>query len=518
MQTVKTDAIKVREGFNARAEANDLDGLKLSIKRDGILVPLIVKLDGDAVELIAGERRLRAAQLLELDEVPVVFQRDDHDEAVVHAVENMQRAQLSPVEEARAIKKVIDGGLTQDGAAEALGISKRLVSERLPLLDTPGSVQGAIASGAVSTRAVSAVVAMAKVSSKLAELAVGYVLADDSHRYGPGELVDDPAHVAAAAVAANGQGKHGLWAVGGNYDIPLERLKLPAEDQKRAERWLEGRYQSALPIAKEVIAEALSVGTAYGVVDENERGLWRTVAVICADQRTIRDYAVRTLDALEAEEERRKAEQAKWREESGLSEGGGTEKSDEERQEEAAERARARELLTEAREANLDLGVVLLDKLAKVKLDKNVATLVCHTVLREHSVFSGNAYESVASLAAKGLARVLPDWHEFEVPSKKDGSPGAPKVKYPKGDDELAKRFWRWFDQAKTPEEMLGRLVVALAAAEYAIPECAPRSQRPNFVMADTRGRAKKALEVIVKPVLPARVRKLRSELAKARG
>lgn len=517
MEKVKTDAVKVRDGFNARVEANELDGLRLSIERDGILVPLIVKRNGSGVELVAGERRLRVAQLLGLDEVPVVYQSDGHDEAVVHAVENMQRKQLDPVEEARAIKKVIDGGLTGDGAAQALGISKRLVSERLPLLEMPQRVQQAIADGQVSTRAVSAIVAMAKVSPKLAELAVAYVLADDGDRYGPRELVDDPAHVAAAAVASAGQGKHRLWAVGSNYDIELDRLKLGAEERERAEAVLAARYGSGLSLTKDVIAEALSVGTAYGVVNENQRGLWGTVAVICADQQTIRDYALRSLEAFEAEQEQREAEQAKWREQAGLSGGNGGEKSAAEKERQAQERARARELLVEAREANLDLGVALLDKLAKVKLDKNVATLVCHMILRERSVFSGGADESVAALAAQGLARVLPDWHEFEIPTRKDGSPGAPRVKYPKGaDDALVKRFWRWFDTAKTPEQMLGRLVVALAAAEYAIAECAPHSQRPHFVMTDTRNKARKALEALVKPVLPARVKKLRAELEKA--
>ena len=88
-----------------------------------MLVPVVVRDDGDGFELVAGFHRIAAARSLGLADVPVVV-RDAETEDADRAVENITRKQLNPYEEAKAVKAMLDRGLTEDGAAQALGWPK----------------------------------------------------------------------------------------------------------------------------------------------------------------------------------------------------------------------------------------------------------------------------------------------------------------------------------------------------------------------------------------------------------
>ncbi|MEA2498504.1 MAG: ParB family transcriptional regulator, chromosome partitioning protein [Actinomycetota bacterium] len=129
-----------RESF----DESDLDELAFSIKSLGILQPLLVRpLDGDRYELIAGERRLRAAKRAGLTQVPVmVVQTDERGSLERALVENIHRANLNPIEEAAAYKQLIDdGGLTQEALGTRLGRNRVTITNSLRLLDLPTSVQ-----------------------------------------------------------------------------------------------------------------------------------------------------------------------------------------------------------------------------------------------------------------------------------------------------------------------------------------------------------------------------------------
>ena len=110
--------------------------LAVSIQQNGIMQPLIVRKTEEGYQLIAGERRLRAAKLVNLDAVPcIVLDREDKDSAVLAILENIQRADLNYLEEALAIKRLIDHyGLTQEEAASRLGIAQSTVANKLRLL------------------------------------------------------------------------------------------------------------------------------------------------------------------------------------------------------------------------------------------------------------------------------------------------------------------------------------------------------------------------------------------------
>ena len=110
--------------------------LAVSIQQNGIMQPLIVRRTEDGYQLIAGERRLRAAKLVNLEAVPcIVLEREDKESAVLAILENIQRADLNYLEEALAIKRLIDHyGLTQEDAASRLGIAQSTVANKLRLL------------------------------------------------------------------------------------------------------------------------------------------------------------------------------------------------------------------------------------------------------------------------------------------------------------------------------------------------------------------------------------------------
>ena len=130
----------------------DLEELAASIKEHGIIQPLLVTRSPDGYQLIAGERRWRAASLAGLRTVPVVVRDVAPNEVLELAVvENVQRADLNPLEEAMAYKELVDRfGLTQEEVATRVGKSRVAVSNTLRLLGAAGGVQEALLAEAIS--------------------------------------------------------------------------------------------------------------------------------------------------------------------------------------------------------------------------------------------------------------------------------------------------------------------------------------------------------------------------------
>jgi ParB family chromosome partitioning protein len=123
-----------------------------SIKEQGLVQPLIVRQAGSEFELIAGERRWRAAQLVGLAEVPVlVREADDRTALELALIENLQRENLNPMEEALGFSQLIEQfHLTQEEAAGRVGKSRAVVANALRLLKLPPEVQEKIRSGRLS--------------------------------------------------------------------------------------------------------------------------------------------------------------------------------------------------------------------------------------------------------------------------------------------------------------------------------------------------------------------------------
>ncbi len=133
---------------------NSLKELAASIKEHGIIQPLILRRLGDKYEIIAGERRYKAAKLAGLMSVPaIISQMNDNESAEVAIVENVQRKDLSAIEEAKSYKALLDKGyLTQEELAKKMGLSQSAVSNKLRLLTLPEEVQNALIENKISER------------------------------------------------------------------------------------------------------------------------------------------------------------------------------------------------------------------------------------------------------------------------------------------------------------------------------------------------------------------------------
>jgi len=133
-----------------RMDEGALADLAESIKRQGLMQPVLVRPVGEGrYEIIAGERRVRAATLAGLDEVPVLVREVDDDAAAVMAlVENIQREDLNPLEEAQGLQRLIDEfGLTHEQAAQAVGRSRSAATNLMRLLSLSEPVQKMLLAG-----------------------------------------------------------------------------------------------------------------------------------------------------------------------------------------------------------------------------------------------------------------------------------------------------------------------------------------------------------------------------------
>ena len=130
-----------------------LQGLADSIRNHGIVQPLIVRRRGERYELIAGERRWRAAKLAGLRRVPIIVKEvPDEDLLEIALIENVQREDLNPIEEAHAYRKLIDTvGLTQEALAGRLGRDRSYITNYLRLLRLPEDIQQFVKEGKLST-------------------------------------------------------------------------------------------------------------------------------------------------------------------------------------------------------------------------------------------------------------------------------------------------------------------------------------------------------------------------------
>jgi ParB family chromosome partitioning protein len=130
----------------------DLQDLASSIRQHGIVQPVVVRPVGDKFEIIAGERRWRAAQLAGLNEIPVLIRDvDDRTALELAIVENVQRTDLNPLEEALGYEQLIaEHGYTQNDLGEIIGKSRSHVANSLRLLKLPDLVRDMITSGTLS--------------------------------------------------------------------------------------------------------------------------------------------------------------------------------------------------------------------------------------------------------------------------------------------------------------------------------------------------------------------------------
>jgi ParB family chromosome partitioning protein len=148
LQRIKPNPLQPRR----RMGEAELEALAASIAEHGVLLPILVTQTLDGYQIVAGERRFRAAQLAGLDRIPVVIRQvADRDQLELALVENLQREDLNPLEEAHAFRQLIDDfGLTQEEVAGRVGRARSTVANTLRLLDLDERVQVLVVEGRLS--------------------------------------------------------------------------------------------------------------------------------------------------------------------------------------------------------------------------------------------------------------------------------------------------------------------------------------------------------------------------------
>ena len=144
-------------------DETELEELTESIKRDGILQPILVRKKGTGYEIVSGERRYQAAKRAGLDEIPVVIREISDDDVLRLAlIENLQRTDLNPIEEAQGYRELIaQQKLTQEQLANILSKSRSSITNALRLLDLPKEVQDLMLEGRLTAGHARAILAVA---------------------------------------------------------------------------------------------------------------------------------------------------------------------------------------------------------------------------------------------------------------------------------------------------------------------------------------------------------------------
>ena len=155
---IKVGRHQPRKSFNQER----IGELAESIRKNGLIQPVVVMRKGEKYELIVGERRLRAAKIAGLREIPAYVKDYSENKALeIALIENIQREDLNPIEEATAYKMILDRErITQEELSDRIGKSRSYIANMIRLLDLPDRVQGHVSRGTISVGQAKAVLSL----------------------------------------------------------------------------------------------------------------------------------------------------------------------------------------------------------------------------------------------------------------------------------------------------------------------------------------------------------------------
>jgi ParB/RepB/Spo0J family partition protein len=449
---------------NVRAlNAEHVDALAASIALQGMLVPIVacpIEADlaatGYEYELVAGFHRVAAADKLGLVEVPAVI-RDSAGEQADRAVENITRVQLGPAEEAAAVKAMLDKGLTEDGAAQALGWPKARVTARVKLLELPATARELVGTGAIPLSAVDQLRAIGTVSPQLLEVLVDYLDGDpDGHKWAASQLASDPGYVLGNALRETDSRVFAAY---------LHQLPSGAVDELRLGKKATEQLAEAEKLHRQINQYAygpppirfgeqdVDQARAAGVLIEIDHS-----TPIIVDRPLCRELAKGAIKHT-VEELREQSERAKAERKQAASRRNSSQPEDPVEDARCDHSRRVRELAEQAHGANLDLGWALMNNLATVDpADMSVAKFFVYGLFG--SDYDGSPYtqsgDLVAELAARGIRLVIEEFRTDVTKTLKDGSRGKLRIDYgdPKQPEKPIAWLWRFMDGAKTAGEL----------------------------------------------------------------
>ena len=165
VENIKANKYQPREDFDQEA----LKDLAASIKEKGFIQPVIVRDKEGEYELIAGERRLRAARMLKLKEIPAIIKdASDVDSLEISIIENIQREDLNPIDQAKAYKRLVDEfNMTQENVSDTIGKDRATVANMLRLLRLPQKIQSYVSRGTISMGHARAILGLGKESEQM---------------------------------------------------------------------------------------------------------------------------------------------------------------------------------------------------------------------------------------------------------------------------------------------------------------------------------------------------------------
>jgi ParB/RepB/Spo0J family partition protein len=471
-----------------------------SIGLVGVLQPLIVRPHGEAYELVAGFHRLAAARRVGLAEVPVVV-RDAATADTDRAVENVVRLQLTADEEARALAAMLAGGLSEDGAAQALGWPKARVTARLKLLELPERARALVGAGTIALSSVEMLRDIGAVCAPLLDALVTF-LDDEEHAWAAERLRSEPGWVLGQALRETKDAPFAAYLndVDARHIKELRLGKKPDEAYAKAERLHRqlDRYAYGPPRVR-FTSDDIDQARAAGVLIEFERG-----TPLIVDRALYRELAKGAIARTLRELEQKAATAAKAKKASRSS-------SATEDPVKGAERERnrkLRELADEAHGANLDLGAALLQGLSTVDpADMRVATFFVYSLMG--SDYDRSPYtqtgERIARIASGGIRLCVEELRTDVTKTRKDGSRGRLRIDYGAQPDAAVAWLWRFIEGASSAGELYGRALVVICAEQYASRLVLAQSKRvPATRWGSRKDRAAKALKALAGPALPA--------------
>jgi ParB/RepB/Spo0J family partition protein len=509
---------EIRHDQNVRQEilAEEVDALAQSIALLGQLTPVSVRPDNEngGYVLIAGHKRYAALAQLGHTEIRAEVRPDSESEAAERAAENVVRSALNPYEEAIAVKAMLDRGLSEDGAAQALGWPKQRVTARVRLLELPEQAQQLTGQGVIPLSAVEQLRTIGQVSPELLEAVIGYL--GDGNEWAAERLAREPGWVIDSALRS---GSSKVFAAHltqlDSYEIADLRLGKRTEallDEAATLHKQLDRYAYGAPSIRFTESDG-DQARAAGVLVEFEnarpiivdRSLYRELSKQ-AIKRTVEDLRARVADVAQE----RKAAKASGR------------SVDPEAEARREHGRQLRAIAEQAHGANLDLGWGLMNGLATVDpADMAVAKFFVFAVLGadyDQSPYTQTG-DRVAELAARGVRLVIEEFRTDVTKTRKDGSRGALRIDYgdPRKPEKPIAWLWKFIDGAKTAGELYGRALVVIAAEQYASRLVVPSSQQHSPIRWPShKDHARKALAKLAGPHLPVTLKQVEKAVAKA--
>jgi ParB/RepB/Spo0J family partition protein len=520
---VPLDKIKPDDGFNPRNEfaEEQMAELVASVKRHGIITPLtLAPAEDGCFTIIAGERRYRAAKVAKLREVPAQLRDAGGDALTLAVAENVIRADLNPLEEALAYRRLVEDHGDAASVAKLIGKREKLIAERLDLLKLPEKAQALLSGRRVPLACAPTLVRVAEAEPLLADLCAAW-LADRPHDAAafpgaPGEVVDDV--LAATWQDDDGQPLHPVAYSVGGYDGPILPGRhrsdvLAAVVAKLGERGQ--AVATAYTSLPEIIhsseydwaaqqeenlrqRECFSLGEedadaarAFGCLLELATGDERRPNAYATDPEWIADHLVQKITAhAAADTERRNA--ARERRSPNTPD-------DPERAARRQERERQYDARVSARNRNLDLGAALARW--EPKTDADAIKLLGSLVL---------AHYGKAAAWAHRLC--------IEQPTTTNKQ-GKVTVRYPRGaqaEKQLHEQATATLMRARTPEAALAVVLRLLLAQRLVDPDGLPNADRQG-VYEPQELTASKVIDKLARRVAPPSIKQHLAEKAAER-